>query len=128
VNRRAARVRFLLDANMPRRAADAIRAHGHECIDVRDIGLGGAPDSLIAAHARDHGLALLTRDGDFGDVRNYPAQEYPGIVVLDLPDDATAATVVALIESLMKQDDVLKVLPGRLAIVQMGRVRLRPTP
>jgi predicted nuclease of predicted toxin-antitoxin system len=76
---------FLLDANMPRRAIDAVRAAGHECTHVRDTTLGNAPDELIAAHALQHGLTLVTRDFDFADTRAYPPETYSGIVVLIVP-------------------------------------------
>ena len=83
-------MRFLLDANMPRSAAGAVLGLGHEAVDVRDVGLGGADDLEIALYAKEHKLALVTRDFDFSDVRNYPPAEYPGIIVLQLPDDALA--------------------------------------
>ncbi len=117
---------FLLDANLPRSAAGAVQRLGHEAVDVRDIGLGGAEDSQIAAHAKANSLALITRDFDFSDIRNYPPDEYAGIIVLDLPDDAVAATVVKVIESFLSQPQLLSQLAGRLAIVESWRVRFRP--
>jgi predicted nuclease of predicted toxin-antitoxin system len=119
-------MRFLLDANMPRSAAGVVRRLGHHAVDVRDIGLGDAADSRIAAHAKANGMALITRDFDFSDIRNYPPADHPGIVVLDLPDDAVAATVVKAVESFLSQPMCLSQLEGRLAIVESWRVRLRP--
>lgn len=119
-------MRFLLDANMPRSAAGAVQRLGHEAVDVRDVGLGGADDAQIAAYAKEHKFALVTRDFDFSDVRNYPPADYAGIVVLELPDDAIAATVVKVLESLLSQPELLAHVPGRLAIVESWRVRFRP--
>ncbi len=119
-------MRFLLDANMPRSAVESVRRLGHEGLDVRDIGLGGADDKQIAAHAKEHGLALITRDFDFSDVRNYTPTEFGGIIVLGLPDDAVAATVVKVLESFLSQPHLLSQLVGRLAIVESWRVRFRP--
>jgi hypothetical protein len=45
--------------------------------------------------------------------------------VLRLPRDATAKFILHLAESLLGQPEVLGRLPGRLAIVEAGRVRLR---
>jgi predicted nuclease of predicted toxin-antitoxin system len=75
-------MRFLVDANMPRSAAVRLQQMGHDAVDVRDIGLGGATDDVIAAHARHDKRALVTRDFDFADIRNYPPADYAGIVVL----------------------------------------------
>lgn len=119
-------MRFLLDANMPRSAAALLRQYGHEAFDLRDIGLGGADDARIAAHARSNGLVLVTRDFDFSDVRNYPPAEFAGIIVLQLPDDAIAAVVVKVLETFVSQPDLLTGVVGRLAIVESWRVRFRP--
>ena len=89
-------MRFLIDADLPRRTAIAIRAAGHEAFDVRDIGLRSASDAEIAAHAKKGGLCLITGDFDFSDIRNYPPNDYSGIVVLQAPPNATAVLVAAL--------------------------------
>ncbi len=119
-------MRFLLDASMPRSAAGAVQRLGHEAVDVRDIALGGAEDQQVAAYAKQNDLALITRDFDFSDVRNYPPAEFAGVIVLELPDDAVAATVVKVMESFLSQPQLLSQLTGRLAIVESWRVRFRP--
>jgi predicted nuclease of predicted toxin-antitoxin system len=121
-------LRFLLDASLPRSAADSIRNLGHEAVDVRDVGLGSATDEVIAAHARVEKLVLVTRDFDFADIRNYPPADYPGIVVLDLPNQATAPQVARALESFVINKDWLELLAGRLAVVESTRVRFRPAP
>jgi len=119
---------FLIDASLPRAAAQAIRNLGHQATDVRDIGMGGATDDVIAAHAQAQQLCLLTRDYDFADIRNYPPDQYSGIAVIELSNNATADVIVQLIEVFLQMPNILNQLPGRLAIVAPGRVRLRPTP
>jgi predicted nuclease of predicted toxin-antitoxin system len=121
-------VRFLVDASLPRSAAGAIRALGHEAIDVRDIGLGGATDETIADHARRNKAALITRDFDFADVRNYPPAEYSGIVALDMPNASTAPQIVKALEAFVGTEEWLDLLGGRLVIVEPSRVRFRPAP
>jgi predicted nuclease of predicted toxin-antitoxin system len=118
-------MRFLIDADLPRSAAEVIRRHGHQVIDVRDIALGAAKDSEIADHARREGLCLITGDFDFSDVRNYPPTSYPGIVVLQLPRNATARFITELLDRFLAQEETVKQLPGRLAIVEPGRIRIR---
>jgi predicted nuclease of predicted toxin-antitoxin system len=63
---------FLIDASLPRSAALVLRQLGYEATDVRDVGMRAAPDSTIAEYAKRHRLALVTRDFDFADIRNYP--------------------------------------------------------
>ena len=119
-------MKFLLDANMPRSSAELLRKLGHEVQDVREVLPGGAGDDAVATHARTHRLALITRDFDFADIRNYPPANYSGLVVLELPDDATATQVNKTLETFVRNADLLVRLPGRLAIVESWRVRFRP--
>ena len=119
-------MRFLLDANLPRSAAALLQQMGHDAVDVRDIGMRNAADDVVAAHARRNWQALVTRDVDFANIRNYPPADYAGIVVLRLPDDATAAPVVMLLQTFIRHEDWLARLSGRLAIVEVWRVRFRP--
>jgi predicted nuclease of predicted toxin-antitoxin system len=118
--------RFLLDANLPRMAVDAVRDAGHLAEFARDIGLGGASDATIAAHARATRAALVTRDLDFADVRQYPPEHYEGIVVLRLSDNAVASEIAGAVRRFVSADEFLRELRGRLAIVEHDRVRFRP--
>lgn len=118
-------MRFLVDASLPRSAAIVLQQLGHDAVDVRDIGLRSGSDDVIAAHARTHQQALVTRDFDFADIRNYPPSDYSGIIVLQLPDDAPAAQVVDLLERFARRPDWLARVGGRLAIVELWRVRFR---
>src|SRR5262245_43667403 len=114
---------FLVDASLPRAVALAIRSNGHLATDVRDIGLTSAPDHLIAAHAKAYAMCLITADGDFGDVREYPPNDYAGIVVIYPPPDANRKTVVEMIERFLMDANVLAQLAGRLVIVESWRIR-----
>jgi hypothetical protein len=119
-------VRFLVDADLPRSAAGVIRRHGHEVVDVRDTNLRSAADPAIAAHAKAEQRCLISGDFGFADIRNYPPADYAGIVVLELPRHATATFILGLVEGLLQRSDILERLPGRLAIVEPARIRLRP--
>lgn len=119
---------FLLDANMPRSALEAVRAAGHECTHLRDTPLANSADEDIARYVMQQHLALMTRDFDFADERVYPPGQHAGIVVLTLPETADAALVTSMVAQFLAQAECVAALPGRLAIVEFGRVRLRPRP
>ena len=118
-------MRFLIDADLPRSSADVVRRHGHEAVDVRDIGLRSAKDPEIARYAQTERACLITGDYHFADIRNYPPNRYTGIVVLYLPRTATASYINKLLDSFLEREELLAQLPGKLAIVEPGRVRLR---
>ncbi len=119
-------MRLLVDADVPRSTATVVHRHSHDAVDIRDTDLRSAADYAIAAYARAERRCLISGDFGFADIRNYPPVDYPGIVVLVLPRHATATFILALVEGLFQQGDVVERLPGRLAIVEPGRIRLRP--
>lgn len=82
--------------------------------NLRDVGLKNAKDLFIARYAQDHQASLLTGDFGFADIRNYLPESYYGIVVLELPQDATAIFILHLIEEMLGQNDVVTRLGGRL--------------
>jgi predicted nuclease of predicted toxin-antitoxin system len=119
-------MRFLIDADLPRSTKGLLESYGHEALDVRDIGLRHAKDMEIAQHARANGHCLISGDWGFSDIRVFPPEQYGGIVVLGVPDGATAPQILNVIRALLDREDIVLKLPGRLAIVEKGRVRLRP--
>ena len=94
---------------------------------MRDIGLGTAKDPEIAHYAQTEQLCLITGDGDFADIRNYPPAQYAGLVVLQLLRNTTAQYINQLLDGFLAQEELVAQLPGKLAIVEAGRVRLRTT-
>ena len=119
-------MQFLVDEDLPRSIHALIQRYDHTSRDVRDIGLRGAKDFQIAVYARGNGLCLLTGDLDFSNIQNYPPGDYAGIVVLRVPKTATASFILNLLESFLQQKDLVTQMPGKMAVVELGRVRIRP--
>lgn len=119
-------MRFLVDANLPRSIVALIAGLGHDVEFVRDIGLGAAPDAEVIKHAKAGRAALITRDMDFADVRRYPPAQYSGLVVLRVADSLTAVQMVRVVEQFLREPRFVAQLSGRLAILEVDRVRFRP--
>lgn len=119
-------MRFLVDADLPRDMTRLIESYGHTGLDVRDLGMRAAKDPEIASYARSHGLCLVSADWGFSDIRQFPPPDYRGIVILGLPDDAPGKDTLAVMRVLLERPDIIEQLPGRLAVVEEGRIRLRP--
>ena len=118
-------MRFLVDADLPRAVAALLQSLGHDAVDVRDVGMGAARDEEVAAYARKQQRCLLTGDFGFADIRDYPPKDYAGMAVLVLPESATRASILRLVSTFAAQHEVLESLPGKLAIIDAGRIRLR---
>jgi hypothetical protein len=55
------------------------------------IGLAAASDGEIAARTKGTAAALLTRELDFANIRQYPPEDYVRLIVLRTPDDVRRA-------------------------------------
>lgn len=118
-------MKFLVDEDLPRSIDHLLRSYGHEAVDVRDIGLRGAKDSQIISYAQNKDLCLVTGDFDFSNIRNYPPAQYAGIIVLSIQKDATSLFILNLLRGFLKQDKLVSELPGKLAIIEPWRIRIR---
>ena len=115
-------MRFKIDENPPREMATLFAEAGHDAVTVIDQQMGGERDQDIAAVCLNEGRALVTLDLDFSDIRVYPPQRYPGIVVLRVPSQLREDLLevgVRLLENLTSS------LQGQLWIVEDSRVRIR---
>jgi predicted nuclease of predicted toxin-antitoxin system len=116
-------VRFKLDENLSRRAADLIRAGGHDADTVVGQGLRGAPDETLFQVCKHEGRALVTLDRDFGQVLRYPPAMSAGIVVLEIGPRATHAALLDRVRELVILLNT-RSPEGALWIVEPGRLRI----
>lgn len=77
-------MRFLIDENFPRTAADVLAEAGHEALFVDDVCAFGADDESVFAAAQSAGAILLTSDRDFYHTMPLLHPEHFGIVVISL--------------------------------------------
>lgn len=73
---------FKIDENLPIEIVDSLRRANYDALTVEEQGLKGTPDYNIAEVCKKEGRIIVTLDIDFSDVRTYPPDEYPGIIVL----------------------------------------------
>jgi predicted nuclease of predicted toxin-antitoxin system len=88
-------------------------AAGHDAATVLSQHLGGAPDKDIAKICSTENRALVTLDIDFADIRAYPPDHYPGIIVLRLKHQ-DKLHVIQIVERL------LRILPKGIIVFQVG--------
>jgi predicted nuclease of predicted toxin-antitoxin system len=116
--------RFVLDEDVPRSLAVALRQAGHDASRVQEVGLKGASDREVFDFARSQQAALVTADVDLADARALGGKPHYGLVLLRMPPEmsASAVTVEAmrLLERIGEED-----LEDSLLILEPGRVRIR---
>jgi predicted nuclease of predicted toxin-antitoxin system len=117
-------LRLLVDEDLPRSLAPALRAAGHDAADVRDEGLRGQPDAQIFQFAQQQGFAVLTGDVEFGNELVYPPAGHRGVVLTRFPNNLPAPVLVKqIVASLAVVAE--ENLDGAIVVVEPGRVRVR---
>jgi predicted nuclease of predicted toxin-antitoxin system len=115
--------RFLIDEDVPRSTATALREAGFDAIDVRDIGLRGKQDQIIYDYAQREARVLVTCDLGFASTISFPPQEHHGVIVIRITDAVSIPVFNREVcSAILKISDELF---HHLVIIEIGRVRLR---
>jgi len=115
---------FLIDEDLPRSLAKALRNAGLSAFHVPDRGLRGASDAAILEHAVTNEVVLLTGDLGFANLLRFPLGTHCGIDVVRFPNEVPASMMAAATAQTLKELSAEE-LRGSLAIIEPGRVRLR---
>jgi predicted nuclease of predicted toxin-antitoxin system len=118
-------LKFKTDENLPEEAARLLEEAGHDASTILEESMGGDPDPDVASVCLAEGRALVTLDLGFADIRAYPPEQYPGLIVLR-PGRQSKTRVVAIVGKLPPLLDTERIV-GRLWIVEEDRVRIRAT-
>ena len=117
-------MRFKIDENLHEDIAEALQIHGHDAETVWDEGLQGHPDPAIAEAARREGRVVVTLDLDFGNIREYPPEQYRGLIVLRVVNQSRGH-ILRVMERVIAVLDCAP-LEGRLWVVSEAGIRIRP--
>lgn len=115
-------MRFLADENFPGDGVRALREAGQEIAWVRTDAPGSTDRNVLARAVKEHRV-LLTFDKDFGELAwraGLPAAS--GVVLFRLRMPPAAQIGSLLCRLVMARQD----WAGHFAVVEAGRVRMRP--
>ncbi len=116
-------MRFKVDENLPVEVTELLQQAGHDASTVVEQRLGGEPDATVASLCQREKRALVTLDTDFADIRAYPPQQYPELIVLRLraQDRPRVLDTVAHVLQAFPREQ----LDRHLRIVEEKRIRIR---
>lgn len=116
-------MKFKVDENLPVEFAELLRLQGYNAETVKEENLCGKPDENIIQICQQENRILVTLDLDFADIRAYPPQNYPGIIVLRVSrqDKLYLLSIFAKIIPLLTQET----LNHTLWIVEENKIRVR---
>lgn len=115
-------MRFLVDAQLPRRIARELAAAGHDAIHCLDLPKGNrTPDAEIASVAAREGRVVVTKDQDF--VAGHLLNAMPPKLLLISTGNASNATLSRLlsenltaIHAALRDNDLVELGPTTLTI------------
>jgi predicted nuclease of predicted toxin-antitoxin system len=116
-------VKFKIDENLPAEYVTVLRQAKHEADTVRDEGLAGKIDEIIAEFCQHEDRVLVTLDRDFSDIRAYPPERYPGIIAISVARQSkrrllgVLGRIVALLDT--------EAVRNHLWVVEDSRIRIR---
>ena len=115
---------YLIDEDMPRSSAQVLGEKGYEGLDVRNIGLRGAPDKEIFERAIQINATIITADVGFASMVYLYEDYHSGIVLVRLPN---YYKVNQINEILIASLDLLEEyeIYGNIVVIEPDRVRVR---
>ena len=117
-------MRLLANENFPADAVDALRACGHDVGWIRAESPGVA-DPVVLARAVAEGRILVTFDKDFGDLAFHSGLPAGcGIILFRFRAGTSAELARQIVAAISQRQE----WAGHFAVVEPGRVRLRPLP
>ena len=112
---------FLVDVGVSKAVEKWLRSEDHNVIAVRDLD-PRMSDSEILERAVLERRLVITMDKDFGELVYNSGKPHAGILLLRLAEASSAEKVAVVREIMLRYS---RKLPGRFAVYQNGRLRIR---
>lgn len=119
-------MRFLLDECLPVRLAALLRAAGHDCAHVYEVGLGGQSDEQVMALAAREDRILISADTDFGELLANAPILAPSVILVRRTDKRGDPLAAAILANLSQVS--VDLTAGALVVISDTRLRIRRLP
>ncbi|MBF6319306.1 DUF5615 family PIN-like protein [Nocardia cyriacigeorgica] len=112
-------MKFLVDAQLPRRLVSFLQSAGHDCLHTSELELGNrTPDSDIAKRADNEGRVVITKDRDFW--IGHLLDHCPQSLLIVATGNIANSALLGLFETHI--DEIVDLL-SRSSVVELGRDR-----
>lgn len=117
---------FLIDQCVPRSVTEALRQAGCRAEVLRDHLPINAADVDVIKSAQTLGAILLTLNGDFADIINYPPENFGGIIALQVKNHPeTLPAIVIRLLTYLREHGERGHFAGKLFLVEAHRIRIK---
>jgi predicted nuclease of predicted toxin-antitoxin system len=117
---------FFSDQCVPAQISDTLVRSGHQVTLLRNTLPIRSPDTAVIAKAQAMGAILLSLNGDFADIVDYPPSAYAGIVAIQLKNHPeTIPPLMTRLANFLNENPDQIFYRGKLIIVEPHRIRIR---
>lgn len=119
-------LRLFMDQCVPRSVAEALRNAGYAVDLLRHHLPINAKDPDVIARAQNLEAVLVTLNGDFADIINYPPAKFGGIIALQVKNhpESLPAIVMRLL-TYLGEHPAREHYAGKLLLVEAHRIRIK---
>ena len=115
-----------MDQCVPRAVSEALRAAGYSTEILRDHLPTDAADQVVIAYAQTIDAILVTLNGDFADIINYPPASFGGIIALQVKSHPeTLPAIVLRLLTYLSEHAAREHFAGKLFLVEAHRIRIK---
>ncbi|MFN2452936.1 MAG: DUF5615 family PIN-like protein [Pyrinomonadaceae bacterium] len=119
-------VRFFIDQCVPRFVGESLEKAGYQIDALRDHLPINAKDADVIAHAQKLDAILVTLNGDFADIINYPPFNFGGLIALQVKNHPeTLPTIMLRLLTYMSEHTEREHYAGKLFLVETHRIRIK---
>jgi predicted nuclease of predicted toxin-antitoxin system len=119
-------LRFLADHCVSNSTVQTLREANHEVLRLRDVLPVESSDTIVITKAQEIEAILLSLNGDFADIVNYPPKKYKGIVALQMRNrPEILPKLMARLIAYLNVHATMDHYRGKLLVVEVDRIRIR---
>ena len=119
-------LRFLADHCVSKSIVQTLREANHEVLRLRDVLPVESSDAVVITKAQEIDAILLSLNGDFADIVNYPPKNYKGIVALQIRNHSEILPkLIGRLTAYLEAQPAMEHYRGRLLVVEVDRIRIR---
>ena len=117
---------FFIDQCVPRSVSESLINAGYQAHVLREYLPIGAEDTVVIAQAQTLDAILLTLNGDFADIINYPPARFGGIIALQVKNHPkTLPAIVMRLLTYAGEHPEREHYAGKLFLVEPHRIRIK---
>lgn len=119
-------LRFFADQCVPTVVIEGLRDAGYEVWCLRDYLPIESPDLVVISKAQELRTILISLNGDFANIFNYPPANYRGIVALQVRNHPEVLPqIVSRLKDYLSTNPDIEHYEGKLFLVEVHRIRIR---